>query len=282
MAGIRKMWGVALLVVALVFSCLALGLAGCSSNDDDTVISDIGKGQTLRVGVRANIAGFGYYSDKMGTYNGLEIDIAKEVARRLSFDDVEFITVTPETRKDMLLNDEVDCVIACYSISDSREENFDFSASYYTDPSVIMVEDSSLFEDIYDMKGCTFGTVNGTNAAPQLIARFTEEGLTDGVALQSNGTSTNVYFDNFHLVEMDTYHDLSDALEMGEIDAVCMDQCFAQTYLWEDRHFLDFIVDTQDYGVATQKDSELSQPVDQAIDDMLADGTMDTLIDKWD
>ena len=39
-----------------------------------------------------------------------------------------YITVTPDTRKDMLLNGEVDVVIATYSIAESREENFDFSA----------------------------------------------------------------------------------------------------------------------------------------------------------
>ena len=38
----------------------------------------------------------------------------------------------------------------------------------------------------------------------------------------------------------------------------------------------------QEYGVATQKDSALSQPVAEAIQGMLDDGTIAELTDKWD
>ena len=84
--------------------------------------------ETLRVGVRDDIINFGFYNETTGKYYGLEIDLAAELARRIGCDGVEYITVTPDTRKDMLLNGEVDVVIATYSIAESREENFDFSA----------------------------------------------------------------------------------------------------------------------------------------------------------
>lgn len=64
---------------------------------------------------------------------------------------MEYITVTPDTRKDMLLNGEVDVVIATYSIAESREENFDFSAPYYEDDTIIMVEKSTLFGSIREL-----------------------------------------------------------------------------------------------------------------------------------
>lgn len=87
--------------------------------------------ETLRVGVRDDIINFGFYNETTGKYYGLEIDLAAELAQRIGCDGVEYITVTPDTRKDMLLNGEVDVVIATYSIAESREENFDFSAPYY-------------------------------------------------------------------------------------------------------------------------------------------------------
>ena len=48
-----------------------------------------------------------------------------------------------------------------------------------------------------------------------------------------------------------------------------------------DRSILDFTIDTQKYGVATQKDSALSQPVAEAVQGMLDDGTIARLTDKW-
>ena len=44
---------------------------------------------------------------------------------------------------------------------------------------------------------------------------------------------------------------------------------------------MDIQLAEQNYGVATQKGSELSGQVEQAIQEMLDDGTIDTLIDKW-
>ena len=70
---------------------------------------------------------------------------------------MEYITVTPDTRKAMLLNGEVDVVIATYSIAESREENFDFSAPYYEDDTIIMVEKSTLFGSIRDLKDKNIG-----------------------------------------------------------------------------------------------------------------------------
>ena len=43
-----------------------------------------------------------------------------------------------------------------------------------------------------------------------------------------------------------------------------------------------FVVAEQSYGVATQKGSELSAPVAEAVQGMLDDGTIDALVDKWD
>ncbi|WP_281656043.1 transporter substrate-binding domain-containing protein, partial [Eggerthella sinensis] len=140
-----------LALVALVLSCLLAGLAGCGGSDAK---ASSGSG-TLRVGVRSDVVGFGYLNEATNKYYGLEIDIAEDMAARMGYADVEFVTVTPDTRKKMLVEGDVDCMIACYSVAASREENFDFSPTYYTDSSVVMVEDSSLITSVDDLKGLT-------------------------------------------------------------------------------------------------------------------------------
>ncbi len=276
-----KKRGVLFALVALILSCALIALVGCSENNTAGSATPTNT-STLRVGVRSNVSGFGYLNEETGRYSGMEIDIAEELATRLGYTDVEFITATPETRKNLLLNDEIDCIIACYSIAATREENFDFSPAYYEDASVVMVEDSSLFTDITDLKGYTFGTVSGANTASQLVIRLGEIGFTSGEALSANSDNSDVQFDNFHLLQLESYQDLSEALEEGTIDAFCGDGCIAQTFKTDDRSLLDFQIDTQEYGVATQKGSALSQPVSDTIQEMLDDGTIDTLIDKWD
>lgn len=266
------------LVALLLVGALAM-LAGCASGGSETG-GRYGEGP-LRVGVRSDVVGFGFLNEDTNKHYGLEIDLAEELARRLGYADVEYVDVLPETRKDMLMNGEVDCLVACYSVSETRLANFDFSPAYYEDPSVIMVEDSSLITSLDGLKGATFGTMSGSNTAPQLVIKLTEAGFTSGEALEANEDNSNVVFDTFRLVQVPSYQELSDRLEEGSIDAACMDASLANTYNDFDRSLLDFQIDTQSYAVATQKGSALSQPVAQAVQAMLDDGTVARLIDKW-
>ena len=235
--------------------------------------------QTLRVGVRDDIINFGFYNETTGKYYGLEIDLAAELAQRLGYENVEYVTVMPDTRKDMLLNGEVDLIVATYSIADSREENFDFSAPYYTDETIIMVEKSTLFDSIQDLQEKNIGIVNGTNAGPLLAQKLYDEGIITDVVVENTDTYTQ--YEGAYVTKVERYADLDGLLETGEIDAACMDACIAQTYMNDQRTFLNVSVATQEYGVATVKDSELSAPVAEAVQAMLDDGTIDELIDKW-
>ncbi|WP_251392462.1 transporter substrate-binding domain-containing protein [Mediterraneibacter agrestimuris] len=247
-------------------------ISGCGSAGQ-------GKG-TLTVGVRDDIMNFGYLNEKTGNFYGLEIDIAREMAERLGFTEVKFAAVKPENRKQTLLDEEVDCLIAAYSITDTRIKNFDFSPAYYTDITQIMVENSTGFEKINQLKGKTIGVMNGANTGPELAIKLYEMGIISDDTFSDSDLET--VYDNLTIRKIPSYAKLSEALETGEVDAVCMDGCISQTYLTDSRVLLDGSIHEQQYGVATNKGSELSQPISDTIQKMLDDGTIDILIDKWD
>lgn len=246
--------------------CLLLAasamLAGCGAAS---------KSGTLKVGVRDDIMGLGYLNPTTEEYYGLEIDLARKLADDLGYANVEFVTVTPEDRKDMLLEGNVDCLIATYSMEESRLENFDFSPAYFTDYTSIMVENSSLIDSIDDLVGKKTGVLDGANTAPKLSARMMELGLISKDDLKGSS-----------LEKRETYSDLSIALEEGAVDAVCMDGGIARAYRKTDRRILDDVVGEEDYGVATVKGSALSKLVAESVRNMLEDGTIAALIDKWD
>lgn len=246
-------------------------LAGCSSSSTSGM---------LKVGVRDDILNFSYYNKKSDDYYGLEDDIARELANRLGYSDVEFVTVEPDTRKDMLLDGKVDCLISTYSITDTRKENFDFSSAYYTDKSVLMVETSSLIDDVNDLKNKTIGIMSGSNTGAELAIRFNELGLIGDDVISNTDEKTE--YQGLTVLKYESYDALIDGLEIGEVDAAAMDGCIAQTYLTDSRSILDFTIKEQKYGVATQKGSGLSKEVKKAIKEMKKDKTIKKLIDKWD
>lgn len=268
-----------LVAAALVFAVAAFSLvcmAGCSADSQEEASSGTG---TLRVGVRDDIMNFSYLNDQTGKHYGLEVDIANEMAKRLGYADVEFVSVTPDSRKDMLLNGEVDCLVACYSIADSRLENFDFSPAYYTDRAIVMVENSSLITDVEQLEGKTVGIMSGSNAGPVFATKMYELGVIGPDVVENTDEYTQ--YQGILVKKIATYEELSKALETGEVDAAAMDNSIASTYMNEERSILDVNLGDQEYGVATQKDSELSSNVASAIQEMLDDGTIAAYIDKW-
>lgn len=237
-------------------------------------------GKTLTVGVRGDIMNFGYYNETTGKFYGMEIDLANKLAEKLGYSDVEFKQVEPDTRKNTLLNGEVDCLIAAYSISDSRQENFDFSPAYYTDDTKIMVEKSSQFTDIQDLKDKTVGILAGVNAGPILAQKLADVGIISEIIENVDGNYTQ--YDGIRVVQLESYDEVSKALEEGTIDAACMDGMIANAYRNDDRDYIPLEIAEQSYGVATQKNSELSEAMAEAVQKLLDDGIIEALIDKWD
>ena len=181
---------------------------------------------TLRVGVRADIVNFGYLNEQTGKYYGMEIDLANEMANRLGYSNVELVTVLPDNRKEMLLNGEVDCLVACYSKTDTRLENFDFSPIYYTDATPVMVENSSRITDINQLKDGTFGIMSGSNAGPLLAIKLFDMGIIGEEVISNTDESTE--YDHATVIKYPSYEDLSIALEEGRVDAAVMDGAFVE------------------------------------------------------
>lgn len=250
-------------VLPLLFALLlALAVSGCSATR--------GNGKVLRIGVRGDIPDFGYQNPDSGRFYGLEVDIAEEMARRMGYT-AELVADTAEARAELLENGTVDCLIACYTITDARRERFDFSAPYYYDNTVAVVESTTGFNGLRDLRSARVGVLEGSTAGDLFTAAMA------AVAPGRPG---------FALAELGSYEELSAALARGEVDAVCMDNSIANKYMAEDPLYSDrvrFVLpdSEQAYGVATLKESALSAPIAEAIDAMLADGTIDAIVAQW-
>lgn len=263
----------AALAAAVLAVTAALSVVGCDG------AAAAGGGGTLKVGVRSDIVNFSLLNEQTGKYYGLEIDIAEEMAERLGYSDVEYSTVTPDDRNETLLEGKVDCLIACYSIAESRLENFDFSPAYYNDTTSVMVENSSLITDITQLHGGVFGIMSGSNAGPLLAIKLNEMGIIGDNVISNTDEGTQ--YEGVYVKKLPSYAELSQALEEGVVDAAVMDDSITDTYMNDDRSLLDINISDQQYGVATQKGSELSPRVAEVIQGMLDDGTIAALVEKW-
>lgn len=256
----------ALLLAALLAAAL---LPGCAAQ---------GSG-TLRVGVKDDVANFGLYDDESGRYSGLEIDLAELLAQQLGYRDVAFTTVTAATREELIDDGSLDMVIATYSVTDERRERYDFSTPYYTDSTGLLVERSSLFDSITQLKGCRIGMMRGAANALAMARYMAMRGIIDRFVVADFDPGR---FDGgLDFVEFDSYADIAQALECGKVDAFLADQSILSGYRTDDRVLLEDAFAIQQYGVCTQKGSALSARVDEAIRTWKADGTLAALRERW-
>ena len=187
--------------------------------------------------------------------------------------------MTAATRGQMLDNDELDCVIATFTIKPERKESWDFSTPYYVDAVTVLVEDESGITDLAGLKDKTVGVSSGSTSAKALAKAMAEAGVIDAfdedtfdAATFSGGVSFKIF---------DDYPAISMALDAGDVDAFCVDKSILANYKTDGRSFIADSFSPQEYGVATKKGSELSAKVEELITGWLADGTIDGMIAEW-
>lgn len=264
---------------------LGLGLVGCSGGSDG---SGSGSGEAasklqtikdrgvLNCGVKADVLGYGYMDTATQEYEGLEIDLCYQIAAAVfgtTYEEAkeqglcDFTTVTPSTRGTLIDSGALDIVAATYTITPEREESWDFSTPYRTDSVGIMVKKANGWTSMEDLDGQTIGVSTGS----------TTQGAVEQM-LKDEGFSCTPSF-----VEYQSYPEIKDALDAGMVQAFAMDRSTLNTYMDDSVELLQPEIEfgTQEYGVATEKDSDLSPVVDDTVNELLESGWMDEEIELW-
>jgi glutamate transport system substrate-binding protein len=163
---------------------------------------------TVRVGIKYDQPLFGLQGP--GGVEGFDAEIAKLMVEGMFRDGdpdshIEFIEAVSANREPFLQNDEVDMVIATYTMNEERDEVVDFAGPYYTTGQQLMVpegnpEDIQAPEDLNtaDLTTCS---VEGSTSLENFL-ELAPEGET---------------------ITFDTYTKCAEAMNDGRVDAVTTD-----------------------------------------------------------
>lgn len=272
-----------------VFGLAALGiagagsLAGCGGNagsgsaDASSKVETIKSRGKLKAGVKKDVIGYGYLNTATNEYEGLEIDLCYQIAAAVlgvSYDEakeqklVEFTDVTPKTRGPLIDNDQLDVIVATYTITPVRQEDWDFSTPYRTDHVGILVKKAAGMKSMADLDGKIIGVSQGSTTKDMVLGMLKDEGIDATPTFQ----------------EFPDYPSIKSALDAGNVDAFAMDRSTLKAYTTEDCELLQPEIEfgPQDYGVATKKGSDLSKVVDDTVNELLENGWLDDEIKAWD
>ena len=195
-----------------------------------------------------------------GAFEGIDVDTAQAIAEKLGLelqiDDMEFDAALLSVQQG-----KADIVMAGVTVTDERKAVMDFSDSYATGIQSIIIPEGSDIATPDDLAGKKIGTQRGTTGYIYCSDDFGDENV---VAYDSGLTAVQ-------------------ALNNGQVDAVVIDNAPAQEYVAANPGLV--ILDTsyaeEDYAIGMAKGSALEDAINAALEELKADGTLQSIVDKY-
>jgi ABC-type amino acid transport substrate-binding protein len=263
-------WSRNLLPAALILT-IALILAGCSAGTEES-FEGSAPGETTgpvsvvdeEITVASNIAYPPFEFSPRDGPQGFDIDLMNEIAERAGLE-VEYENVEFDGLIRGLDTDLFDAAISAMTITPERQQQVDFSDPYFNADQSLLVASYSDVESVDDLADATVGVQLGTTG--QIEA---QELINAGTIKQGRP---------FRTIE-----DAFAALQDGQVEGVIYDLAVAQDVVEKSEGELR-IVETvptgEQYGIAFSKDSDLVEPVNEALAEIKADGTYEEIYERW-
>ncbi|WP_441960798.1 glutamate ABC transporter substrate-binding protein [Mycolicibacterium houstonense] len=247
-----KLVGTVALAIALPFAATA-----CGGGGDD--------GNKIVIGTKYDQPGLGQKNPD-GTMSGFDVDVAKYVAKELGYtdDQIEWKEAPSAQRETLIQNDQVDYIVATYSITDARKEKVDFAGPYLlTGQSLLVRADNTDITGAASLENNKkLCSVSGSTPAQRIKDEYPK------VQLQ----------------QYDTYSLCLEALKNGNIDALTTDEVILAGYAAQSPGTFKLVGDTfseERYGIGLKKgDTELRNKINDAIEKMESSGAWKEAFDK--
>ncbi len=261
-------------------AALSVGLlAGCGASEDDSTTGEAPvdteepeteettevpeDAETLVMGTSADYPPYESIDLSTGEIVGFDVDIAKYITEELGYNlevvDMDFTGLIPA-----LQSGRVDFVLAGMTPDDERRENVDFSDMYYDATNLIVTKDDANISSLEDLNGLKVGVQLGS------IQEADAETLAEDVG--------------FEVVKLNRIPEIMQELLAGRIDAILMEDTVAEGHMNAQPQLVSFEVPSEEElgsAIAFPKESELVEPFNEKLNEMIESGKMDELIIEW-
>ena len=244
-------------VASSVASSASSAAASTSAAAGELTTVEVGK---LTMATNATFPPYEMTTDS-GDIEGIDVDTAKAIAEKLGLelqiDDMDFDAALLSVQQG-----KADIAMAGITVTDERKAVMAFSDSYATGIQSIIVPEGSDIASPDDLAGKKIGTQRGTTGYIYCTDDFGE----DSVVAYDNGLTA------------------VQALNNGQVDAVVIDNAPAKEYVAANPGLkvLETSYAEEDYAIGMSKDNTaLVEAVNAALEELKADGTLQSIVDKY-
>ena len=204
------------------------------------------------------------FQNSSNQYTGIDMDLIKAIAEDQGFE-IEITNPGFDAAINAVQSGQADGMIAGMSVTDARQETFDFSDSYYTANTILGVKESSTVSSYEDLNGKTVGVKNGTASQTFL----TENQSKYGYKIKTFADGSSMY----------------DSLNTGSIDAVMDDEPVLKYSISQGQKLKTPIEGTPigETAFAVKKGSnpELIEMFNNGLANLKASGEFQKILDKY-
>ncbi len=203
------------------------------------------------------------FTDENGKFTGFDVELFKDVAKRIGYEDVVFTGQDFSGLLAAVANRQFDVGVAAIGITEERMETVDFSDGYLAGYLTVIADKSAGVKDADDLAGMRLGVVQGTLQEAYAMKNFTD---TELVRFPENNAGIS-------------------ALNSGTIQAHFTDYESAKTY-GEQYDNLDLAVNIPSFdapaGFAVAKGNDaFREALNEGLHAAMEDGTWKELYQKW-
>ena len=195
-----------------------------------------------------------------GGFEGIDVEIATAIAEKLGLE-LDILDMDFDSALLAVQQGKSDIVMAGVTVNEDRQLVMDFTDSYATGVQVIIVKEGS---DV------------------------TIDNMGEGLIGTQRGTTGNIYctddYGEEHVMAYDDGFTAVQALMNGQVDCVVIDNAPAQEFVKNNAGLtiLDTEYANEDYAIGLNKgNTALHDAINTALNELISDGTVQTIIDKY-
>lgn len=209
---------------------------------------------------------FSFLTDSLSEVQGVDVDIIKELQKRTGFkirgNQISFMHFGELI--ELGRNGKMDIIAGGITLSDSRRAFFEFSEPHLAVPLVLVARSNDNIQDIPDLKNRTLAVENGSMAADFI----------------PNANELNIGMTKTTSLFMSMY-----AVHTNKADAVAVDEPMARFYIenWNASNLevVRTLSQPSALGFLFKKNSDFNPHLQAAFNEMLEDGTITRIFDKY-
>ncbi len=235
------------------------------SSAGESVIARIRKrNNVMVVGVKYDFKPFGFLNEN-GQVVGFDVDLVRAMADEWGVT-VQFVQVTSSDRIQKLVGGDVDMVAASMTHTKARDEQIDFSQTYFLDGQSLLVRRDSGITGIRGLDGRTVAAIQGSTSIDQIRAHADANGV------------------DITILPFQEYPPALEALKAGQIDALTTDSVALSQFAKDnpDLVVVGGLFTQEPYGMGLPSgDSYFNNLVNFTLQSLKQRGVYDQLYRKW-